>query len=373
MASARPLIGVVASALAGGMLFLGADLFARPGYTSCPSYPRPAVDRAQVIARARALIEAERYEEAKALLDRSAIDWGSDVGELAALCAMEIEAKRGIELASANIDAEAYADARYQLQHKVPYASKRGEQRRQLEAELSATADRLLVEAEQLSGMRHDREKMVELQRVSAQLLELEPDLALATELSQIAEDALEDIDSPYVVVERMFEDGDVAGALKKAKSCASAFVECEELVEPLARLTTAKPKLGSLQTSRLLELKQTAREISSSGDGIEEDIDAVLSRRYAAAAKRCQSSGDWACVDRQLAAAMESQVSYDEEIEDALNAWAKETVTRAYSQRSRDPKTTRAVLQRVVKMQMIESRWRQLAQRLDEHISAGR
>ena len=69
----------------------------------------------------------------------------------------------------------------------------------------------------------------------------------------------------------------------------------------------------------------------------------------------------------------MESRVSYDDELEDELNAWAKTTVTRAYSQRGKDPKATRTVLQRVVKMQMVESRWRQLAQRLDEHISADR
>ncbi len=374
MSSPRPLIGVVASALAGGVLFFALETsFTSVPHGRMPAGPEVAPEQAfeHQMHAVRALMKAGDWEAARRRL--AALPEGASNGEALdafRTCAREIESEQALARARRLLDSHLYGAVRGAL-NRVSLESTKADGRRKLEAELRAVAGRLLLEAQALSRHRDDRDKMIELQQKARELEELEPDLTAATELSELAAAALEEIDTPELVVRRAYDDGDVALALKKAKACAKASTLCEELVTPLSKLAAAQPKLKALGVVRLLELRELARGVSSTGEGLEPAIDELLTDRVDTVAQKCRAAGDWGCVDRQIAKAMDQDISIDDSFEDDLNGWAKETVTRAYSMRSKDPKAVRALLERVTKMTSVESRWRELALRLDEHVAA--
>lgn len=367
----RRLIGVVGCAVAGGLVFLAAEAFYRPTGCSLPADPFGA--QREELQEAKLLVGQQRWAEALDRFTRLQRLYPSyspeSVRQYRELCAREVEVSESLALARRLLLQEQYVAARRVLS-QIPNSSPQVIARDELRMQLSSSAKAILYEAEKLAGAKGDREQLLRMRELAAEAAEL--GYARGQELRDQADDALRELDEPWIAALAAFDAGDVGLALTKAKACAKAHAECRELVAPLSKLAPQMGKLGTLSIPKLLELFAVAGEVS---DGQPQELIAgVLGQRYEARATRCRDDENWQCVSRDLLLARDLDRRFeDDTIEDELNEYARNEILRAEQLRLSKSSQARPTIERVLRLHAIQSQSMLLAQRLKVDLLAGK
>ncbi|MBL8956494.1 MAG: hypothetical protein JNK82_37310 [Myxococcaceae bacterium] len=370
MLRARPLVGVVASALLGSAVFYaGEGYFVRRGPRSW-SLAREAVvlpfDAAREAREVRVLLDHGELDSAAKRLEACRRSWDDELRDLWA----RLEAKRALLIVDRYFEAGRYGDARTALE-QIPADALLDGERSGRERLLAGGVQQLLSDATELARFPDDRSKMLALRVVVDRIGVYDSELLTGTNLVELAEHGVEDIDSPELGVERLFGRGETALALERARRCQRSVQACRVLIGEMKTIASARTKLDKLSIAKLLELREL--DLVQASDELSESIDALLALRFEAAARKCRDAGDWACVDRQLAAASEADVEVDEGLQTELDLWAREIVQHAYVDRGGDVKAARAVLKRVMAMARVEARTKEIAGHIDEELAAAR
>jgi hypothetical protein len=199
---------------------------------------------------------------------------------------------------------------------------------------------------------------MERLEEIAGVLQAIDPNQAGVDALREEATSALTELDEPWVGARQLFDSGQVAAALKRARGC-DEYADCDVLVEPLSKLAAAWPKLKSTNLERLVELYELARRVSLTQDGKPvTQLGELLTARLGTAAHKCRAAGDWVCVDRHLATAERLDLGFsDGSYERGLNSYAKETFFKAYALRKSDPQGAESLMARMRQLTTVDTR----------------
>ncbi|MBK7858369.1 MAG: hypothetical protein IPJ65_07045 [Archangiaceae bacterium] len=367
MSPAR-LIAVAGCAAAGGASFLIFDRWAGPTVGGC-TLPAETPEQAQVrVAKAQLLageLEGCRTIDALRAVPRS------DVEALAVVCVSLRAQRAGLDEARGRVEQHDFDGAARALA-RVPRDSVFEAQVSTVQAQLTAEASRRLEAASEALTRAADEASVDAVIAALDGVERLDPKLEQVRQVRARASEAAAAIVAPWAEVQRAFDGGDRAKALRLAKACAPRSELCQRGVEPLSRLVEYAPR--GLKAAELKEQLKLARQISDHEKSRpRDDVSQALASQYEAEAQRCRQQGDWQCVDRQLAAAEVLHVAFtDFTLQAGLNAHVRDLLAEAYRYASADPVRARALLTELAAFTQLDAYGKELAAKARAHLRKG-
>ncbi len=315
----------------------------------------------------RNLIRDGKWVDAKAIfqqiVDADPNFGAGTVQQYIARCDQEIPNQQHLDDCQAALKKNQLGEAAKAL-NAITGATLQQERREKLRQELDKAIDQKVTEAAQLVASTTDREKMVQLQTMAADVLAAQPDQRDAKGFKETADKAINLIDHPppkavgpdmsHLEVQQIFHDGDQAGAMAKANACAGRNIKCKHLMQLIQEFNEKNKRLESLNSSELLALLKLDKEIAGGQPSAlaKPIITRAVTANYTKASN-CRAKGDWGCAmqyAKQVLEADPGHIGAQTIVADARNE-SKQIYLRAYQLKGESPEDAIVLFKQVLAM----------------------
>ncbi len=334
----------------------------------------------------RNLIREGKWAEAKAVFEQileANPEFGSGtVQQYISRCKEEIPNEQNLNDAEAALKKNQLTATAKAL-GQVSATTLQAERRDKLKIDLDKAIDAKVTEAAQLVAMTTDREKMVQLQQMSEDVLGASPDQRDAKDFKEKADRAINLIDHPppkpvgpdlsWQEVQQLFHDGDQAGAMAKANACANKNAKCKALMAKIQEFNEHNRKLESLGPQELLNLLALDKEIAGgTPSALSKPIATRAVTAFYTKASNCRAKGDWGCAMDYARKALQADPGHTgaQAIVSDARSEAKAVYLRAYSNREENPEEAIVLFKQVLSMTPKDDEYHEKARAQLERLS---
>ncbi len=317
--------------------------------------------------KGRLLIRDGKWADAKAIFEQIQQlnpEYGAGtVQQYIDRCTTEIPNEQNLDEAAAALKKDQLGNCAKALA-KVTSNTLQGDRREKIRQDLDKAIDVKVTAAAQLVASTTDREKMVQLQTMSDDVLTASPDQRDAKGFKEVADKAIYAIDHPpppkvgpdlsWQEVQQLFHDGDQAGAMAKANACATKNARCKALMAEIQDFNERNRKLEALGPAELLSLLELEKKIGGGSAGaLSKPIATRVVTAYYTKASNCRAKGDWGCAmdyAKKVLIADPGHIGAASIVADARRQ-AKDIFLRAYSLKDEDAETAIQLFKQVIQM----------------------